>query len=224
MSALERVQGPAWVGVDTAAANRLLRNTYALLSATLLFSAGAAATAMVLSVPAMPWWLTLAGYFGLLFGVHRLRNSAWSIALVFALTGFMGMTLGPMIGAYLALPGGAALVTQALVASGVVFVSLSAYAVRSRRDFSFLGGLVMAGIVVMLLASIGAIVFELPALALAVSAAVVLLMAGYVLFETSQLVHGGETNYVLATVGLYVALFNLFASLLHLFGVFSAEE
>jgi len=203
---------------------RVLRNTYTLLAMTLLASAGAAALAMAVSAPPLPWWMALAGFFGLFFLVNAVRNSIWALPAVFTLTGFMGFTLGPVLGAYLSLPGGPAIVMQAFGGTAAVFLGLSVYALTTRKDFSFMGGFVMAGMIVLLLASIGALLFELPGLSLAVSAGAVLLMSAFILYETSQIVHGGERNYVMATVALYLSIHNLFTSLLHLLGVMNAEE
>lgn len=200
------------------ATHRVLRNTYALLSLTLLFSAGTAALGVALRLPAPGMLVTLAGYFGLLFLIHKVQHSGWAIPAVFALTGFMGYTLGPLLSMHLALPGGAQSIALALGSTGVTFLALSGWVLATRRDFSFMGGFLFAGMVVALLAGLGAVFFELPALGLAVSAMVALLSAGMILFETSRIVNGGETNYVLATVSLFVSLFNLFTSLLSLFG------
>lgn len=200
------------------ATHRVLRNTYALLSLTLLFSAAVAAAAVALRLPAPGLILTLAGYFGLLFLVHKLQNSGWAVAAVFALTGFMGYTLGPVLSAHLALPGGGQTIALALGATGATFLALSGWVLATRRDFSFMGGFLFAGMVIAILAGLAAMFFQMPALGLAVSAMVALLSAGLILFETSRIVNGGETNYVLATVGLFVSLFNLFTSLLSLFG------
>lgn len=207
---------PGWG--SAIASHRVLRNTYALLSMTLLFSAGVAAASAALRLPAPGLLLTLAGYFGLLFLIHKVRDSGLAVPAVFALTGFMGYTLGPVLGAQLALPGGAQTIALALTATGATFLALSAWVLATRRDFSFMGGFLFAGMVIAILAGLGAMFFQLPALALAVSAMVALLSAGLILFETSRIVNGGETNYVMATVGLFVSLFNLFTSLLSLFG------
>ena len=204
--------------------NRVLRNTYALLALTLLFSSVTAGITMVLNLPHPGLVLTLVGYFGLLFLTNRFRNSGIGLAMVFALTGFMGYTLGPLLNAYLSLPNGPQLVMTALGGTGVVFLGLSGYALVSRKDFSFMGGFLMAGILVAFLAGLGAVFFEMPGLALAVSAMCVLLMAGLILYESSNIIHGGETNYIMATVTLYVAIYNLFTSLLHLLGVMSGDE
>jgi modulator of FtsH protease len=203
---------------------RVLRNTYGLLGLTLLFSAAVAAGSAALALPHPGLLLTLAGTFGLLFATARLAHSGWGLLAVFALTGFMGYTLGPVIGRVLSLPGGAQVVTMALAATAVTFFALSAFVLTTRRDFGFLGGILFAGMVVALLAALGAYFFEVPALALAVSAVVVLLSAGLILFETSRIVSGGETNYVLATVGLYVSIFNLFTSLMSLLGFGGGDD
>ena len=208
---------PSGLG-HTLSSHRVLRNTYALLSMTLLFSAAVAGTAVALQLPAPGLILTLVGYFGLLFLVHKLQNSGWAVAAVFALTGFMGYTLGPVLSAHLALPGGGQTIALALGATGATFLALSGYVLATRRDFSFMGGFLFAGMVIAILAGLAAMFFKMPALGLAVSAMVALLSAGLILFETSRIVNGGETNYVLATVGLFVSLFNLFTSLLSLFG------
>ena len=205
-------------------ANRVLRNTYWLLSLTLLFSAGAAAVTVALRLPHPGIVITLIGYFGLLFLTARLRDSGWGLLSVFALTGFMGYTLGPVISHYLALPNGHQVVMMAMGSTAAIFLGLSAYATASRRDFSFMGGFLMTGIVVAFLAGLGAIFFAVPALALTVSAVFVLLMAGLILYQTSQIIHGGETNYIMATVTLYVSIFNLFTSLLHLLGMGGGDE
>lgn len=203
---------------------RVLRNTYALLALTLLFSAGTAAASVAWSLPAPGVILTLVGYFGLLFAVHKLRDRAAGLAAVFALTGFMGYTLGPLLGKTLSLPGGSQVVMLALAATGTTFLALSAYVLKTRRDFGFMGGFLFAGMVITVLAGLAAMFFEIPMLGLAVSAMVALLSAGLILFETGRIVSGGETNYLMATVGLYVSVFNLFTSLLSLLGWGSSNE
>ncbi len=203
---------------------KVLRNTYALLAMTLLFSAGVAVAAVTLQLPAPGLIITLAGYFGLLYAVHKFQNSGWALPAVFALTGFMGYTLGPLLTHTLALPGGAQTVTLALASTGATFLALSAYVLMTRRDLSFMGGFLFVGMVIALIAGVAAVVLEIPSLALAVSSMVALLSAGLILFETSRIVNGGESNYVLATVGLFVSVFNLFTSLLSLFGMSGSEE
>jgi modulator of FtsH protease len=203
---------------------RVLRNTYALLALTLLFSAAVAATGAALAWPRLGVVPTLIGSFGLLYLTHKLSHSGWSLLSVFALTGFMGYTLGPVIAQALSVPGGSQIVTMALGTTAVTFFALSGYVLTTRKDFSFMGGFLFAGMVIALIGALGAVFLQIPALALTVSAAVVLLSVGLILFETSRIVHGGETNYVLATVGLYVSIFNLFTSLLSLFGFGGSAE
>ncbi|MBL8250837.1 MAG: Bax inhibitor-1/YccA family protein [Candidatus Competibacter sp.] len=205
-------------------ANKVLRNTYMLLAMTLLFSALTASVAIATKAQPLHWLLTLGGYFGLLFVVTKLRNSVWGLAAVFALTGFLGYTLGPILSLYLSLPNGSQVVMTALGGTGVIFLALSAYALVSRKDFSFMAGFLMVGLMVAILASIGAVLFSLPALSLAVSAMMILLMSGMILWQTSDIIHGGETNYIMATVSLYISIFNLFVSLLQILGVMSGDD
>lgn len=210
---------PAVLGV-----NKVIRNTYILLSMTLLFSALTAGLSVAMNLPHPGLVITLVGYFGLLFLTSKFRNSAMGLVFVFALTGFMGLTLGPIISLYLQLPHGGQLVMTALGATGVIFLALSGYALTSRKDFSFMGAFLMVGVLVAFLAGLAAVFFTMPGLSLAVAAMFVLLMSGLILFETSQLVHGGETNYIMATVSLYVSIYNLFLSLLQLLGAFSGDD
>ncbi|MEJ2603851.1 MAG: Bax inhibitor-1/YccA family protein [Gammaproteobacteria bacterium] len=205
------------------ATNRVLRNTYALLAMTLAFSALTAGTSMALGLPHPGLVITLVGYFGLLFAITKFRDRDFSVLLVFALTGFMGYTLGPILNAYLSIPNGGEVITLALGTTAAAFLGLSLYALKSQRDFSFMGGFLMVGILAGFCAGLGAIFFDMPALSLAVSGLFVLLMGGLILFETSNIIRGGETNYVMATVTLYVAIYNLFTSLLHIFGVMGDE-
>ncbi len=206
------------------ASNKLIRNTYLLLSMTLLFSAATAGVSVMLNLPPMGILITLAGYFGLLFLTSKFSNSALGLVFVFALTGFMGLTLGPLINAYLGLPNGGQIVAMAMGGTAAIFLGLSAYAITTRKDFSFMGGFLMVGILVAFLAGLAAFFFSMPGLSLAVSAMFVLLMSGLILYQTSEIVNGGETNYILATITLFVAIFNLFTSLLHLLGAFSGDE
>ena len=209
---------------STLGTNKVLRNTYSLLSMTLMFSALTAGTSMALNLPHPGIILTLVGYFGLLFLTAKYRDSGLGLAFVFALTGFMGYTLGPILNAYMGLANGTQIVTTAMAGTGVIFLGLSGYALTSRKDFSFMGGFLVTGILVAFLAGLGALIFEVPGLSLAVSAMFVLLMSGLILYETSNIIHGGETNYIMATVSLYVSIFNLFTSLLHLLGFMSGDE
>ncbi len=210
-------------GASLLSTHKVLRNTYMLLAATLLFSAVTAGASMALGLPHPGMLITMVGYFGLLFLTTKLRNSAGGILAVFALTGFMGYTLGPILNAYLALPNGHQIVMMAMGGTAVTFGALSAVALVTKKDFSFMSGFLMVGIIVAFLAGLAAIFLQMPAMSLAVSAAFVLLMAGMILFETSQIIHGGETNYIMATVSLYVSIYNLFVSLLNLLGFASSE-
>ena len=204
--------------------NKVIRNTYLLLSVTLLFSALTAGISMALNLPHPGILITLVGYFGLLFATAKFRNSGLGLVFVFALTGFMGYTLGPILTGYLSLSNGSQIVTTAMAATGIIFIALSGYALVLRKNFSFMGSFLMVGILVGFLAGLGAVFFEMPGLSLAVSAMFVLLMAGLILYETSNIIHGGETNYIMATVTLFVAIFNLFTSLLHLLGFMNGQE
>ncbi len=205
--------------------NKLIRNTYTLLSLTLLFTAITAGVAMAINMPPLPWWLTLIGYFGLLFLTNALRNSVWGLVSIFALTGFMGLTLGPIISLYLTVfSNGSQIVMMAFGSTAAIFLGLSGYALTTRKDFNFLGAFLFAGILVAFLAGIAAMLFNLPGLSLAVSAIFVLLMCGLILYQTSEIVHGREDNYIMATITLYVSIYNLFISLLQLFGAFMGEE
>lgn len=206
------------------ATNKVLRNTYMLLSMTLAFSALTAGVSMTLNLPHPGIIITLVGYFGLLFMTYKFRDSAMGLGFVFALTGFMGYTLGPVINQYLGMANGGQIVMNAMAATAVVFVSLSAYVLTTRKNFSFMGGFLMVGIITAFLLGLGAMFFEMPMLSLAVSAMFVLLMSGLILYETSNIIHGGETNYIMATVTLFVAIFNLFTSLLQLMGVMSSDD
>jgi modulator of FtsH protease len=206
------------------ATNKVLRNTYSLLSLTLLFSAATAGVSMVMNMPPFNPILTLVVYFGLLFATTKFRNSGLGLLFVFMLTGFMGLTLGPILNFYLATANGSQLVMTALGGTGVIFLGLSGYALTSRKDFSFMGGFLMVGILVAFLGGLAAMIFSMPLMSLAVSGMFVLLMSGLILYQTSEIIHGGETNYIMATVTLYVSIYNLFLSLLHLLTAFSGND
>jgi modulator of FtsH protease len=201
------------------ATNKVLRNTYALLSMTLLFSAAMAGVSVAFNFPYLGPIVTLAGYFGLLFLTTKFRNSAAGIACVFALTGFMGLTLGPLLSLYLQTANGGSLVMTALGSTGLVFLGLSAYALKSQRDFSFMGGFLLVGMLGLLAVIVLGLFIDLSAVQMAISAGVVLLMSALILYETSNIIHGGETNYIMATVSLFVSIYNLFTNLLFLLGI-----
>ena len=212
----------ATVVIDSAA-HRVLRNTYLLLALTLGFSAVTAGASAALRLPHPGILLTLVGFYGLLFLVHKFQDRAAGIGFTFALTGFMGYTLGPILSVYLNMPHGTQIVMTALGGTAAVFLGMSAYALTTKRDLSFMGSFLFIGMIVAIIASLAAIFLNMPALSLAVSAVVVLLMSGMILFETNNIVRGGETNYVLATVSLFVSIFNLYTSLLHLLGFASRD-
>jgi modulator of FtsH protease len=211
-------------GESVLASNKVIRNTYMLLSMTLLFAAATAGVSVAMGLPHPGLIITLIGYFGLLYATSKLRNSGWGLVSVFALTGFMGYTLGPIVSHYLGLPNGGQTVMMAMGATAAIFFALSGYALTTRKDFSFMGGFLMVGILLAFIAGLAAIFLEIPALSLTVSAAFVLLMSGLILYETSNIIHGGETNYVMATVTLFVSIFNLFTSLLHLLGFMNSSD
>lgn len=205
------------------ATNKVLRSTYMLLSATLMFSAICASISMAMDLGrGTALILTLVG-FALLFVVNKTADSSKGIIAIFAFTGVLGAALGPMLNAYMSLANGPALVLQALGGTALVFFSLSGYVLTTRKDFSFMGGFLMVGLVVMIVAMLANLFFNIPALSLAISAGVVLLMSGLILFDTSRILNGGETNYIRATVSLYLNIYNLFIHLLHLLGVMSDD-
>ena len=202
------------------ATNKVLRNTYLLLSATLLFSASMAGISMALNLPYLGPFATLGGYFLLLFLTHKFQNSALGLLFVFALTGFMGVTLGPLLSAYMqTVPNAGELVLTSLGVTGLVFATLSGYVLTTRKDMSFMGGFLMVGMIGLLGVIIVGLFVDLSAFHMAISAGVVLLMSALILYETSAIIHGGQTNYIIATVSLYVALYNIFVNLLMLLGL-----
>ena len=206
------------VGVS-AESHKVLKNTYMLLAMTLLFSAATAAGSMALGIGRGPSIVMSLAALGLVwFVLPRTQNSAAGIWVVFAFTGLLGGSLGPLLSHYLAMANGPALITQALGGTALVFFGLSGYALTTRKDFSFLGGFLMVGLIVAIVASVANIFFAIPAMSLAISAGIVLIMSGLILFDTSRIVNGGETNYIRATVSLYLNIYNLFTSMLHLLG------
>lgn len=213
-----------------ATGNTVLRNTYMLLSMTLLFSAAMAGVSLAVGVPYGVSLVCSLVAMGLLwFVVPRTANSETGIWVVFAVTGLLGFGLGPIINRYLGAANGGQIVTMALGMTAAVFVGLSAYAIKSRRDFSFMRGFLAGGMILMLVMMVGLLVasafgYYFEPVALAFSAGVALLMCGMILYQTGEIVNGGETNYVLATVSLYVSIYNLFTSLLHLLGFAGGDE
>lgn len=207
------------------ATNKVLRSTYLLLSATLLFSAACAGITMAMGMAPISPWITIIGYIGLLFATHMNRNSVVGLFFVFALTGFMGATLGPIVSMYVKfLPNGGELVMQALGGTGLIFVALSAYAIKTEKDFSFMSGFLTAGAVVLVLSMIAGFVFQMPLVMLAVSAGFMIFSSALILYQTGEIINGGETNYISATVTLYVSIYNLFTSLLHILSALSGDD
>lgn len=206
------------------ATNKLLRNTYMLLSMTLLFSALTATASVFMQMPPITYLLSLGGAMLLMWlALPRTANSSAGLAVVFAITGLMGFGLGPILNNYLSLANGPQIIATALGGTGVIFLGLSGYALTTRRDFSFLGGFLFVGLLVVLGAALLNIFLDIPAMSLALSAAIVMLMSGFILYDTSRMVNGGVDNYIVATVQLYVNIFNLFISLLHLLGFASND-
>ncbi|WP_084977842.1 Bax inhibitor-1 family protein [Plesiomonas shigelloides] len=202
--------------------HKVLRNTYFLLGLTLAFSAAVATTSMLMGWPRPGMILTLVGFYGLFFLTQRYANSAKGLVATFALTGFMGYTLGPLLGMFLKAGAGDVILT-ALGGTALVFFSCSAYVLTTRKDMSFIGGMLTAGAIALLVLMVAGIFLQMPAMHLAISALFVLFSSGMILFETSNIIHGGETNYIRATVSLYVSLYNLFVSLLSILGIMRDE-
>jgi len=200
------------------ATNKVLRNTYLLLSMTLAFSALVAGVTAALALPPPGLLLFFVGTYGLMFLTMKTQNSPMGLVSVFAFTGFMGYTLGPIIGMFLG-AGAADTIMLALGGTALTFFALSAYVLTTKKDMSFLGGMMMAGFVVLLVAVIANLFLQIPALSLAISALFILFSSGAILMQTSAIIHGGETNYISATVGLYVSLYNIFLSLLSILGL-----
>lgn len=204
--------------------NKVLRNTYMLLGMTLVTSALSAGLAMAMNIGHITGLVLMVLGFVMLFVVNKTADSSKGIVAIFVFTGLLGAALGPMLKMYLALPNGGELVMQALGGTALVFFGLSAYVLTTRKDFSFLGGFLMIGLLVMVVASIANLFFQVPAASLAISAAAVFIMSGLILFDTSRIIHGGETNYIRATVALYLDIYNLFVHLLHLLGIFGSDD
>ena len=217
--------GAGSIGIESALnTNKVLKNTYMLLGMTLLFSAVTAGVSMAVGLGQGTALIFILVGFGLLFVVHKTADSSNGLFAIFAFTGVMGASIGPMLNYYLAMPGGPALVMQALGATAVVFFGLSAYALTTRKDFSYMGGFLMVGLLVAVVAMIANIFLNIPALSLTVSAAVVMIMSGLILFDTSRIINGGETNYIRATVSLYLNIYNLFIHLLSLLSAFNGDD
>lgn len=207
------------------ATNKVLRNTYALLSATLFFSALMATVSTLIEVPQGMSMICFFAALGLVwFALPRTANSISGLWVVFGITGLLGFSLGPMINAYLYTANGGQIITTAFGGTGVIFLGLSGYALTSRKNFSFMAGFLMVGLVIALIAIVANLFLEIPALSLAISSAVILIMSGFILYDTSAIIHGQQTNYILATVGMYLSIFNIFIHLLNLLSSFARNE
>ena len=198
--------------------NKVLRGTYALLAMTLLWSAVTASLAVAIGAPHLGF-VTLIVFFGLLFAVHKTQNSIWGLFWVFALTGFLGFSLGPLLGAVLGMANGGALVVQSLAITGVAFIGLSIYTVSTKRDFSFLAGFLVVGAIVIVASWIVSLFYYSTLFAQVMAGVAILFGSALILWETSAVVRGEQTNYISATVGIYVGLYNIFSSVLLLFGM-----
>ena len=207
------------------ATNKLIKNTYILLSMTLIFSAMTAAVSMTLNMPPMTYLISIGGAFLLMvFVMPKVARSTAGIGVVFAITGLLGFALGPILNFYASLPNGSQVIVTAMGGTGGIFLGLSGYALTTRKDFSFMGGFLFVGIIVAVLAMLANIFLQIPALSLAISAVVILIMSGFILFDTSRMVHGGETNYVMATISLYMSIFNIFIHLLAILGIGGGDD
>ena len=223
--AMQRYSAVARTGEFALDTNKLIRNTYTLLSMTLAFSAVMAVVSMLLPMGRGISLLCFAGAFALIwFVLPRTANSTAGIGVVFGITGLLGFSLGPLLSMYAALPNGPNVIATAFGGTAAIFLGLSGYALVSRRDFSFMGGFLFTGIIVVLLAALANIFLEIPALQLALSAAIIFIMSGFILYDTGRMVNGGETNYIHATVGLYLSIFNIFVSLLQLLGIMGGDD
>ncbi|MCQ2995580.1 Bax inhibitor-1/YccA family protein [Pseudomonas syringae] len=212
------------VQADQLEVSRVLRNTYGLLALTLAFSGVMAFVAQQMRVGYPNIFVVLIGFYGLFFLTNKLRDSAWGLVSAFALTGFMGFLLGPILNRYLGMQGGAEVVSSAFAMTALVFGGLSAYVLITRKDMSFLGGFITAGFFVLLAAVLASMFFQISGLQLAISAGFVLFSSACILFQTSSIIQGGERNYIMATISLYVSIYNLFVSLLQIFGIMSRDD
>lgn len=213
-------------GRDSALAiNKVIRNTYSLLSMTLFFSAICAVTTMVMQVGQGVGFMLFIGGFVMTFVVRKTANSAKGLVAVFIFAGLMGGALGPIISLYMvAYANGSAIVVQALGGTALIFLSLSGYALTTGKNFNYLGGFLFTGMMVAIVAIIANIFLQIPALSLAISSAVILLMSGLILFDTSRIINGGQRNYIIATIGLYLSIFNIFIHLLNLLGALTGRN
>jgi modulator of FtsH protease len=204
--------------------NKVLKNTYLLLSATIAFSAVMAMVSMAVGVPQGAYLISVIAAFVLgIFVLPKAAQSSAGIGVIFLITGLLGFGLGAVLSLYLALPNGPQLIATAMGGTGIIFLGLSGYALSSKKDFSFMGGFLMAGMLVAVLAMVANIFLQIPAMQLGISAVIIMIMSGFILFDTSRIVRGGETNYIMATYGLYLTIFNIFINLLNILGFMGDE-
>ncbi|SET00708.1 modulator of FtsH protease [Nitrosomonas marina] len=205
--------------------NKVLRNTYMLLAMTLLFSGLTASISMMMNMPPMTYLISVIGGMVIaMFVLPRFAHSTAGIGIVFLITGLLGFGLGPILSMYASVPNGSNIIMLSLGGTGVIFMGLSAYVLATRKDFSFLGGFLMVGFLLVLVAAVANIFLAIPAMSLMISAVVIMLMSGFILHDTSRIIHGGETNYILATIGLYMTIFNIFISLLQILGIMGGDD
>lgn len=206
------------------AANKVLKNTYMLLSMTLIFSAVMASVSVAMAVPPMVAMGCSLVALVMVFLLPKFENSSAGIGFVFAFTGLLGFSLGPMLSYYLAVPGGGQMIAQALGGTGVVFLGLSGYALTTKRDFSFMRGFLVAGLITIIVAGIANIFLQMPILHVTISSVAALVFSGLILYDTQRIARGEETNYIRATVSLYLNIHNLFVHMLSLIGAFSGDD
>jgi len=205
--------------------NKVLRDTYKLLAMTLFFSAVMAGVSMAIALPPITSLIaSIAALVLVWFVLPKTANSSAGIFVVFGFTGLLGLGLGPTLTQFLSIPNGSQIIMTAMGGTGAIFLGLSGYAIMTKKDFSFLGGMLFAGMIVVLIAALANIFFQIPALSLAISGVVILIMSGFILYDTSRIVNGGETNYILATASMYLSIYNIFISLLQILGIFSSDD
>lgn len=225
MNRYETVVSNGYQQAAATSANKVLKNTYMLLSGTLFFSAVMAMVSMALNVPPIAYMISVIVAMVLgMFVLPRTANSASGVGILFLITGLLGFGLGPILSIYMTLPNGGQIIATAFGGTGIIFLGLSGYALTSKRDFSFMGGFLFAGMMVLVIGMIANLFLQMPLLSLVVAGGIILVMSGFILFDTSRIIRGGETNYIMATYGLYLSIFNIFISLLQILGIFGGDD
>jgi modulator of FtsH protease len=218
------------IGTLSVEQNKVLRNTYMMLALTMIPTVIGALVGMSIDFsfmaasPIMGSLLMFGAMIGMMFAVNALRNSIWGVVALLGFTFVAGVFLGPILQAALHFSNGAELVAMAAGGTGIIFFSLATIATVTKKDFSFMGKFLFIGLILLIVASLANLFFQIPVLSLTISAVAVLLFSAYILYDVSRIVHGGETNYVMATLGLFLNIYNLFISLLHLLMAFSGER